>query len=53
MRKLIRCGRLFTGNETNALSDQTLVIEDHKVVFAGAAAKSARGGSARRGNRIS
>jgi predicted amidohydrolase YtcJ len=40
MRKLIRCGRLFTGNETNALSDQTLVIEDDKVVFAGAAAKA-------------
>ena len=35
MRKLIRCGRLFTGNETNALSDQTLVIDDDKVVFAG------------------
>src|ERR1700741_1342089 len=40
MRKLIRCGRLFTGNETNALSDQTLVIEDDKVVFAGPAAKA-------------
>jgi cytosine/adenosine deaminase-related metal-dependent hydrolase len=40
MRKLIRCGRLFTGNDTNALSDQTLVIEDDKVVFAGAAAKA-------------
>ena len=40
MRKLIRCGKLFTGNETNALSDQTLVIEDDKVVFAGPAAKA-------------
>jgi imidazolonepropionase-like amidohydrolase len=40
MRKLIRCGKLFTGNETNVLSDQTLVIEDDKVIFAGPAAKT-------------
>jgi imidazolonepropionase-like amidohydrolase len=40
MRKLIRCGKLFTGSETNALSDHTLVIEDDKVAFAGPTAKA-------------
>ena len=44
MRKLIRCGKLFTGSETNALSDHTLVIEDDKVAFAGPTAKAPEAG---------
>src|SRR5258708_9584680 len=44
MRKLIRCGKLFTGSETNALSEHTLVIEDDKVAFAGPTAKAPEAG---------
>ncbi len=44
MRKLIRCGKLFTGSETNALSDHTLVIEDDKVAFAAPTAKAPEAG---------
>jgi len=40
MRKFIRCGKLFTGNDSNASSDYTLMIEDAKIGFVGATAKA-------------
>src|SRR5580658_2955098 len=40
MRKFIRCGKLFTGNENNASSEQTVVIEDDKIGYVGATAKA-------------
>jgi predicted amidohydrolase YtcJ len=44
MRKLIRCGKVFTGNESNALSDHTLIIDDDKVAFVGPTAKAPEAG---------
>jgi len=40
MRKFIRCGKLFTGNDSNASSDQTVVFEDDKIGYVGATAKA-------------
>lgn len=40
MRKFIRCGKLFTGNDGNATSDYTIIIEHDKIGFVGATARA-------------
>ena len=38
MRKHLICGQLFTGLEETADTDQTVVIDDDRVTYVGAAA---------------
>lgn len=41
MAKHIKCGRLFTGLDTQALNNQTIVVKDDKITYLGASSGAA------------